>query len=113
VYRWIEDGVAYWAISDVASTELGKFAELFRDTPGSMTCAWLASGADIQITHRHVHDLRSPSIRVDAPGTAIDFSPGRHIGHRRYPQFLNQKISAVVSPSSGSSSAEFFGCTRE
>jgi hypothetical protein len=28
-------------------------------------------------------------------------------------QFLNQKISAVVSPSSGSSSAEFFGCTQE
>jgi hypothetical protein len=33
VNRWIEDGVAYWAISDVASTELWKFAELFRDTP--------------------------------------------------------------------------------
>jgi anti-sigma factor RsiW len=33
VYRWIEEGVAYWAISDVAPTELGKFAELFRDTP--------------------------------------------------------------------------------
>jgi anti-sigma factor RsiW len=33
IYRWVEDGVAYWAISDVASAELEKFAELFRTTP--------------------------------------------------------------------------------
>jgi anti-sigma factor RsiW len=32
-YRWTEDGVSYWAISDVASADLNKFAELFRATP--------------------------------------------------------------------------------
>jgi anti-sigma factor RsiW len=31
--RWTEDGVVYWAISDVASADLEKFAELFRTTP--------------------------------------------------------------------------------
>jgi anti-sigma factor RsiW len=33
MYRWTEEGVAYWAVSDVASTDLDKFAELFRTTP--------------------------------------------------------------------------------
>jgi anti-sigma factor RsiW len=33
MYRWTEDGVAYWAVSDVASADLDKFAELFRATP--------------------------------------------------------------------------------
>ena len=33
MYRWVEDGVAYWAVSDVASADLDKFAELFRTTP--------------------------------------------------------------------------------
>ena len=33
MYRWTEDGVAYWAVSDVASADLDKFAELFRTTP--------------------------------------------------------------------------------
>jgi anti-sigma factor RsiW len=33
VYRWTEDGVAYWAVSDVASADLDEFAELFRATP--------------------------------------------------------------------------------
>jgi len=33
VYRWTEGGVAYWAVSDVASADLDKFAELFRTTP--------------------------------------------------------------------------------
>jgi len=33
IYRWTEDGVAYWAVSDVASADLDKFAELFRTTP--------------------------------------------------------------------------------
>jgi anti-sigma factor RsiW len=31
--RWVEDGVTYWAVSDVASADLEKFAELFRSTP--------------------------------------------------------------------------------
>jgi anti-sigma factor RsiW len=31
-YRWAENGVAYWAVSDVASADLDKFAELFRTT---------------------------------------------------------------------------------
>lgn len=30
---WTEDGVTYWAISDVAAADLAKFAELFRTTP--------------------------------------------------------------------------------
>ena len=33
IFRWTEDGVAYWAISDASTTELDKFAELFRTTP--------------------------------------------------------------------------------
>jgi anti-sigma factor RsiW len=33
MYRWTEDGIAYWAVSDVASADLDKFAELFRTTP--------------------------------------------------------------------------------
>jgi len=32
VLRWINDGVAYWAISDVAAADLEKFAQLFRTT---------------------------------------------------------------------------------
>jgi anti-sigma factor RsiW len=31
--RWAEDGVTYWAVSDVAPADLEKFAELFRNTP--------------------------------------------------------------------------------
>jgi anti-sigma factor RsiW len=31
--RWAEDGVMYWAVSDVAPAELMKFGELFRATP--------------------------------------------------------------------------------
>jgi anti-sigma factor RsiW len=33
MYRWTEDGIAYWAVSDVASADLDKFAGLFRTTP--------------------------------------------------------------------------------
>jgi hypothetical protein len=33
MYRWVEDGVAYWAVSDVAAADLHKFSELFRATP--------------------------------------------------------------------------------
>jgi anti-sigma factor RsiW len=33
MYRWTEDGVAYWAVSDVAAADLDKLAELFRATP--------------------------------------------------------------------------------
>ena len=33
IYRWVENGVEYWAISDVAAADLEKFAELFRTTP--------------------------------------------------------------------------------
>src|SRR5271167_4296266 len=33
VYRWTEDGVAYWAVSDVASADLDKLVTLFRTTP--------------------------------------------------------------------------------
>jgi anti-sigma factor RsiW len=33
VYRWTEDEISYWAVSDVASAYLGKFAALFRTTP--------------------------------------------------------------------------------
>jgi anti-sigma factor RsiW len=33
MYRWTEDGVAYWAVSDVAAADLDKFSELFRNTP--------------------------------------------------------------------------------
>jgi anti-sigma factor RsiW len=30
MYRWVDDGVAYWAVSDVAAGDLDKFARLFR-----------------------------------------------------------------------------------
>jgi hypothetical protein len=33
VYRWTEGEISYWAVSDVASADLGKFAELFSTTP--------------------------------------------------------------------------------
>jgi anti-sigma factor RsiW len=33
MYRWVEDGVAYWAVSDIAAMDLDKFSELFRTTP--------------------------------------------------------------------------------
>ena len=33
MYRWVDDGVAYWAISDVAAADLDKFSVLFRTTP--------------------------------------------------------------------------------
>jgi anti-sigma factor RsiW len=33
VLRWSQNGVAYWAISDVAAAELENFATLFRTTP--------------------------------------------------------------------------------
>jgi anti-sigma factor RsiW len=33
IYRWIEGGVEYWAISDVAAADLEMFSELFRTTP--------------------------------------------------------------------------------
>jgi anti-sigma factor RsiW len=31
--HWINDGVAYWAVSDVAAGDLEKFAQLFRAAP--------------------------------------------------------------------------------
>jgi anti-sigma factor RsiW len=30
MYRWIEDGVGYWAVSDIAAADLGKLVTLFR-----------------------------------------------------------------------------------
>ena len=33
MYRWVEDGVAYWAVSDVASADLDRLVTLFRTTP--------------------------------------------------------------------------------
>jgi anti-sigma factor RsiW len=33
VVRWIENGVSYWAISDVAPKQLEEFAQLFRTSP--------------------------------------------------------------------------------
>jgi anti-sigma factor RsiW len=33
LYRWVEEDVAYWAVSDVAAADLEKFSELFRTTP--------------------------------------------------------------------------------
>jgi anti-sigma factor RsiW len=30
VLDWTEDGIAYWAISDMATADLDKFAKLFR-----------------------------------------------------------------------------------
>ena len=32
IYRWVESGVEYWAISDVAAADLEMFSELFRTT---------------------------------------------------------------------------------
>ena len=32
MYRRVEDGVGYWAVSDIAATDLDKFVELFRTT---------------------------------------------------------------------------------
>jgi anti-sigma factor RsiW len=32
IVRWTQEGVAYWAISDVSAADLDKFAELFRTT---------------------------------------------------------------------------------
>jgi anti-sigma factor RsiW len=32
-YRWVETGVAYWAVSDVSAADVDKFSELFRSTP--------------------------------------------------------------------------------
>jgi anti-sigma factor RsiW len=31
--RWSDDGVSYWAVSDLNPAELGTFARLFRDAP--------------------------------------------------------------------------------
>jgi anti-sigma factor RsiW len=31
--RWTQAGMHFWAVSDVASADLDKFAELFRTTP--------------------------------------------------------------------------------
>jgi anti-sigma factor RsiW len=33
MYRWAEDGVAYWAVSDVATADLDKLVTLFRTAP--------------------------------------------------------------------------------
>ena len=33
IFRWTDDEVTYWAISDASALELEKFAELFRTTP--------------------------------------------------------------------------------
>jgi anti-sigma factor RsiW len=33
IFRWTEDEVTYWAVSDASAVELDKFAELFRTTP--------------------------------------------------------------------------------
>jgi anti-sigma factor RsiW len=33
MYRWTDDGVAYWAVSDVAPADLDKLVTLFRTTP--------------------------------------------------------------------------------
>jgi anti-sigma factor RsiW len=33
MYRWTEDGVAYWAVSDVAAADLDKLVTLFRSMP--------------------------------------------------------------------------------
>ena len=30
---WTQDGVTYWAVSDVAASDLEKFAQLFRAAP--------------------------------------------------------------------------------
>jgi anti-sigma factor RsiW len=33
MYRWTDDGVAYWAVSDVAAADLNKLVTLFRTAP--------------------------------------------------------------------------------
>jgi len=33
VVHWTENGVSYWAISDLAASKLEEFAQLFRATP--------------------------------------------------------------------------------
>ena len=33
IVRWTQDGVAYWAVSDVAAGDLDKFAQLFQTAP--------------------------------------------------------------------------------
>jgi anti-sigma factor RsiW len=33
VVHWTENGVSYWAISDLAVSKLEEFAQLFRTTP--------------------------------------------------------------------------------
>ena len=33
VVHWTENGVSYWAISDLARSKLEEFAQLFRATP--------------------------------------------------------------------------------
>jgi anti-sigma factor RsiW len=33
IFRWTENEVTYWAVSDASALELDKFAELFRTTP--------------------------------------------------------------------------------
>jgi anti-sigma factor RsiW len=33
MYRWTEDGVGYWAISDIAPADLNKLVTVFRTTP--------------------------------------------------------------------------------
>ena len=33
VVNWTENGVSYWAISDLAASKLEDFAQLFRATP--------------------------------------------------------------------------------
>jgi anti-sigma factor RsiW len=30
IYRWSENGMTYWAISDLAAGDLGTFVQLFR-----------------------------------------------------------------------------------
>ena len=36
VVHWIENGVSYWAISDVAPKDLEEFARLFRASPNEL-----------------------------------------------------------------------------
>ena len=33
IVRWVQDGVTYWAISDVAGADLNEFVKLLRTTP--------------------------------------------------------------------------------
>jgi anti-sigma factor RsiW len=37
VVHWVENGVSYWAISDVAHKDLEEFAQLFRTSPTECT----------------------------------------------------------------------------